>query len=90
MAKSRGEYPSALLKALDNEFDVALQLRNGTLIRCWSVEMDALGEWLHLSGIESVSWSDGDAASWSFPHGMEVRFEDISWIADAPDAPEGS
>ena len=84
-----GKLPPALVKALDDQFDYALGLRNGQVIRFSIARLS--GKWVHIVGEEGdtheggarggIEMSDSD---FHFPRGLDIRLSDIMWVADAP------
>lgn len=71
----------ALNKACSDSFDYALGLRSGAVFRFTSATL-LNREWIHLV-------HDGDRQAllgfgYTFPRGIDVRIEDIAWVADAP------
>ncbi|MCL5742485.1 MAG: hypothetical protein M1541_00965 [Acidobacteria bacterium] len=71
--------PYALAKAIGDSFQYALMLRDGTIIEFESATPPSTG-WIMLHGPKIVN-RGYDAC---FDRGMEVRLEEIVWVADAP------
>lgn len=79
------QYPPALLKATIDQFDYALKFRDradgtpGEVVRFMSATIN--GGWITLTP------DDGFKVAFSglpCPRGVDVRLEDIEWVADAP------
>jgi hypothetical protein len=82
-------YDNALDKATVDYFDYELALRNGFRIRfCEAHRLQ--GGWIRLKGIkevvhnERVVASEDDCRHGRFERGMDIREEEIVWVADAP------
>ncbi len=75
-------FPPSLIKAVGDDFEYALELRTGEVIRFRSAVIH--GEWATLDG---VSWGVGRVSALPFecPRGVDVRISEIVWCADAPD-----
>lgn len=85
-------WPPALIKAVNDPFDYALKLKDGSLIFFeYVVPIGRGNEWV------SIYFQDihkgGDVWEWSFNHrfriggndrGLQVRVSEIVWVADAP------
>ena len=71
----------ALCKACLDEFDYALQLRNGTVIRFEFAKIISK-DWVHLD-----RWNGEDSGNLPFSarRGIDVRISDIVWVMDAPE-----
>jgi hypothetical protein len=78
-------WPRALTKAASDYFTYALGLRNGTVIRFSEATPTAGGFWVWLKEPDILS-GPGNVPScgFSFDRGLEVRVEEIAWVADAP------
>lgn len=85
--KYRG-VPAALRKACEDPFDYALGLRNGRII--FFSEARLCRPFVYLSGIRRTTIrhlegvEQGAGHSGDFDRGLDVRLDDISWVADAP------
>lgn len=84
--------PPALVKAVEDcEFDYALGLRDGTMIRFIGASLiDDTEEWIHLDlgprmGDGGIIRRDGYGQAWCFERGLDVRLSEIAWVADAPE-----
>ncbi len=79
--------PRALLKALIDPFDYALRLTTGEVVRFGSARID--GDWVTLSDAPGETPPKGDrpvtGLKYPCPRGVEVRIDQIVWIADAPE-----
>ena len=74
------DLPEALAKAVsDNPFQYALMLRDGTIIEFEGATLPSAG-WILLDRPKIVN-RGYDAC---LERGIEVRIEDIVWVADAP------
>jgi hypothetical protein len=85
-------WPPALIKAVNDPYDYALRLKDGTLIFFeYAVPMGEYNEWvsIHFQDIHK----GGEVWEWSFNHrfniggndrGLQVRVSEIVWVADAP------
>lgn len=81
----RPKYPWSLLKACCDPFSYALGLRDGTIIEFHEAEI--MGEWVRIEGVADQHGDcpfDDEVYGYKFPRGLDVRFEDIRWCADAP------
>lgn len=88
-------YPPALAKACWDSFDYALMLRSGTVIY-FREARPVSAAWVTLNVIHAVMpaskfrpdvypepmFCRGDETV--FPRGLDVRVDDIAWVADAP------
>jgi hypothetical protein len=72
-------YPRSLLKATCDEFDYALRLSSGEIIRFRSAEIH--GDYVRLSDVEK---GDEQPLPFIFDRGIDVRLSAIIWCADAP------
>jgi hypothetical protein len=84
-------YPPSLLKASADDFDYALRLRTGEIIKFTYAEIH--GDYVSLySTSRSQITSDGlepmegheQPLPFPFLRGIDVRLNDIVWCADAP------
>jgi len=75
--------PDALIKACFDTFDYALALRNGYVIRFEAASVSSDGKWVHLQMDYTLHAMTG--IDYSFDRGIDVRIEDILWVADAPE-----
>lgn len=76
----------ALTKACLDDFDYALKLKSGEVIRFTSAEWHDNG-WLTLSGIDNDNdLRPPNRTDLPFPaaRGVDIRLEDILWVMDAP------
>ena len=84
-------WPPALIKAVNDPFDYAMKLKDGTTIFFEYVEPNGKHNewvWVRLSDLHR----GGDVYARSFNHtvkigqdrGLEVRLSEIVWVADAP------
>lgn len=77
------DIPESLLKATHDEFDYALGLENGTVIRFRKAKLR--GSFVYLDQIMEWDSQEVDAGvGYSFDRGVDVRIESIVWCADAP------
>lgn len=89
--------PEALYKASTDPFDYAMGLKNGAVFYFEAVDLgecEVFQGWVHISNIKSYTlygnddWDHqtghGIADQFNFERGMDIRLEDISWVADAP------
>jgi hypothetical protein len=89
-------YPPALQKACVDPFDYAMMLRSGLVIY-FELAEPVSAEWVSLTGIRAVVRSSKFSPSdyqddtpgcrrdeGPFPRGLDVRVDDIAWVADAP------
>ena len=85
-------WPPALIKAVDDPFDYALRLKDGSLIFFeYAVPCGKNNEWasLYFQDIHSGSevWRGSfnhTFAVGGYARGLEVRVSEIVWAADAP------
>jgi len=79
------DVPAALAKAIEDEFDYALGLRNGVVIRFGHAKISEDGAWVHLDTptYTSGSWVMS-GVEMPFERGLDVRLADVVWVADAP------
>ena len=78
-----------LVKAVTDDFDYAIGLRTGDVIRFTSAHY-AGDNWIYLVGVDN--WGDNSALLRNHredhnnpcPRGLQVRVTDIVWAADAP------
>lgn len=70
-------FPESLAKACSDEFDYAMGLKSGDVIRFRSARID--GDFVHLDG-EEIS-----GLRYPCPRGVDVRISEIMWCADAPE-----
>lgn len=77
-------YPGSLLKAVDDSYAYALQLRTGSVI-CFE-RCVIHGEWVWLSTESTANWTELPGKDWwtVMGRGIDVRLSDIVWCADAP------
>lgn len=73
------KYPSSLLKAVGDEFDYALGLKDGTVFRFSMASLE--GDFAHLMDIRPTTKPFG----FTFDRGVEVRISEIAWCCDAPE-----
>jgi hypothetical protein len=71
--------PEALAKAIADPFQYALMLRDGTITEFEGADVPSSG-WVLLHGPRIVN-RGYDA---SFDRGVEIRLEEVVWVADAP------
>lgn len=81
--------PPALWKAVLDPFDYAIGLKSGMVIRFQEATIVGDGKWVYLSGLDNwpeqyASTDYGEGIPFPFPRGIEVRLDDIEWVADAP------
>lgn len=79
-------WPDALVKANVDPFDYGALVVGLGVVRFESA-VDTGGGWVRLTGlrdISSVSPKRWRGHPFSFGRGVEVRLEDIRWVADAP------
>jgi len=81
-------YPPSLLKAVCDQFDYALKLRTGEVLRFQSAEIH--GNYVTLTLIRPFLAAGADEfpqddLPYLCPRGIDVRVKDIVWCADAPD-----
>lgn len=83
--------PDALSKALNDQFDYAMGLRNGQIIYFGQARLQENREWVTLIGVNGLSHAGGDGGSiemtgvsCAFPRGVDIRISDIVWVADTP------
>jgi hypothetical protein len=82
----RRAYPPSLLKACYDEFDYALKLSDGTIIRFAFAKIH--GDYVTLMGGYDKGTLIVDQPKplpFIFDRGIEVRLSEIIWCADAPD-----
>jgi len=88
LAMSQYGIPPALAKAMyDQSFDYALGLCTGEVIRLGTAHISADGKWVHLSdmgGYGDETYTVSTSASFPFVRGVDVRLDDIVWVAEAP------
>lgn len=84
-------WPEALIKAVDDPFDYAVGLRDGTIIFFeYAVPEGKFNQWVRLvlndlhSGSEAYTRSFNYRAGIGKHRGLEVRVHDIMWASDAP------
>ena len=73
----------ALAKACADEFDYALRLRTGEVIRFVSACM-VDHTWVHLVLGDSLEQPPHDFIAYPAERGVDVRLSDIVWVMDAP------
>ena len=77
------ETPDAVQKAAEDHFEYAARLRTGETIVFQKAEIN--GAWVHLEEISNHSAPlVSGRPEFTFDRGMDVRIEDIVWVADAP------
>lgn len=75
-------YPNALLKAcFDQPFDYALRLRTGETWRFSGARIRGMFVTLTFDRLQRA----GLESTFPFPRGVDVRVDDILWVADAPE-----
>jgi hypothetical protein len=80
--------PRPLIKATSDASDYALGLKNGTVFTF--TEASIHGQWVCLEGVRSHSvpapmrYAATSEMAFSFDRGVEVRLDEIAWVADAP------
>lgn len=77
--------PDALAKACVDSFEYMLGLRTGQVIQFGSAEVSQDHKWVHLAPSDferDDPFMTGIEAP--FERGIDVRVEDIVWVADAP------
>lgn len=80
-------WPPSLVKAIDDEFDYGLQLRNGAIIYFTRAEYVS-DDWVRVFPLDEVE--DAGRTPFDRPplqysrRGVEVRVSAIEWVADAP------
>ncbi len=82
----RLKYPSSLLKAVGDPFDYALGLKDGTVIQFHTASIN--GDWVTLEGITNQQGDSPFLEAYyghRFYRGIQIRFDQIIWCADAPD-----
>jgi hypothetical protein len=77
------EFPESLLKAVGDEFDYALGLRDGTVIRFARAAITGPA-FVRLNDIRQVDYADVARTPYSFDRGIDVRISEIAWCCDAP------
>ncbi len=82
--------PDVLLKACLDQFDYALGLVDGTVIRFCEARIE--GDWVHLNlGLEPfrgkvhLNGCHEASGKFSFPRDIAVRLDKIVWVCDAPE-----
>lgn len=77
-------YPASLIKALGDEFDYAMGLRNGTVLRFQSARIT--GEWVTIELFEPNEQpvKGFNKGEYPCPRGVDIRISEIIWCADAP------
>lgn len=77
-------YPPSLLKAVNDDFDYALRLKTGEIIRFSSAEI--CGDYVVLKGqyYGDSKMVTGKGVDFTFDRGIDVRLDSIVWCADAP------
>ena len=90
-ALEEAHWPHALIKAVDDPFDYAIGLKDGSIIFFeYATPMGKDKEWvfLRLSDIHSggglYARSFNRTANIGWDRGLEVRVSEIVWAADAP------
>lgn len=80
-------YPPSLIKACFDEFDYALGLKDGRILRISHAKV--YGDWVRVWGQEYVGdehcFEKDKEFPFSCPRGLDIKFDDIVWFADAPD-----
>lgn len=74
----------ALAKACYDEFDYALRLRTGEVIRFYSAEIISQA-WIHISGVVIADVPASISLPYRADRGVDVRISDIVWVMDAPE-----
>ena len=83
-AACRDRYPAALLKAHGDYFDYALRLRTGEVIRFMEARIE--GDWVHLTVSPACDQPEFfGRLPYPMDRGLDVRIDDIVWVADAPE-----
>ena len=85
-------WPPALIKAVNDPFDYALRLKDGSLIFFeYAIPCGKNNEWASLYFQDIHSWSEVWRGSFNhtfavggYARGLEVRVSEIVWAADAP------
>jgi hypothetical protein len=74
------KYGRHLAKAMVDPFDFAIGLKTGPVMRFTGKNVEVKGDWIELPDPDSVH-----GLPFPFCRGMQVRFTDIAWVADAPE-----
>jgi hypothetical protein len=74
----------ALAKACSDNFDYALKLRTGEVIRFSEARLISSG-WIHLDVMEPDCQPAGPSLPYPADRGVDVRIADIVWVMDAPE-----
>lgn len=80
-------YPPALAKACHDEFDYAMRLRTGELLRFGAAKA-VNREWVTIIfdvGTFCPSGHNLFGQPWPLPRGVDIRVDSIAWVADAPE-----
>jgi hypothetical protein len=84
--RCRLKVPGSLVKALNDQFDYALMLSTGEVIRFTEARIE--GEWVEIMGWGITGGEKplaGNPFGFPFPRGLEINIKDIVWCADAPE-----
>lgn len=69
---------------LDDEFDYALKLRTGEVVRFVGARL--LNEnWIHIRLDTDKKWDTPNPFPFKADRGVDIRISDIVWVMDAPD-----
>ncbi len=74
----------ALAKACGDEFDYALKLRTGEVIRFTGARVISSG-WIHLDVMRHMHQPEKNRLPYKADRGIDVRIADIVWVMDAPE-----
>ena len=76
----------SLRKSMHDQFDYALRLRTGEVIRFYSADFIS-DEWVHLTFDSCVPQVEDGVPQLPYPacRGVDVRISDIVWCMDAPE-----
>lgn len=73
----------ALAKAVEDEFDYALKLKSGEVIRFTLATLNPHG-WITLHGVTRDDMTTGHSLPYPAGRGVDVRLDEILWVMDAP------
>ena len=79
-------WPDALWKARCDPFSYVLRLRSGELWHFERAEVCVDPAFVHLKDVNYASWTNSlQPGPMLFDRGVDVRIEDIVWVADCPE-----
>lgn len=79
-------WPDTLIKACSDPFTYALKLRDGSIIQFEHASEGINLKWAHLTNVQFLAADrlKTEFAPMTFDRGIDVRIDDIVWVADAP------